>query len=279
MNKKYQIFISSTYEDLIDIRREVARHVTSLTGIPAAMEDFGAIDQNALEYIKSVIDLCDYYVLIVAGRYGSTDESGISYTEQEYDYAVEKKKTVLVFIRDDIQSLPAKFVETDTATRLKLDKFRKKIAAGRLVKFWKEPETLYPNIVASLGKAFQTHPGVGWIRADSINEIQTIENRKLEFENQKLRLEIEELRQNYISDPIDIEQLREMFLIGFSIFPGKILHSISLSWIEVYKIYAPLTERYRSRNRIQERLSDIFCHELRLKLNSYDLIEIDISSH
>ncbi|WP_238271800.1 DUF4062 domain-containing protein [Methylobacterium cerastii] len=83
MEKKYQIFISSTYLDLIDVRREIAKAVLRQTEIPAAMEDFGSVDRAALEYIKAVIDQCDYYVLIIAGRYGSIDESGLSYTEQE----------------------------------------------------------------------------------------------------------------------------------------------------------------------------------------------------
>ena len=52
MEKKYQIFISSTYTDLIEVRREIAKSVLRQTEIPAAMEDFGSIDREALSYIK-----------------------------------------------------------------------------------------------------------------------------------------------------------------------------------------------------------------------------------
>ncbi|MCJ2077237.1 DUF4062 domain-containing protein [Methylobacterium sp. E-016] len=116
MEKKYQIFISSTYTDLIDVRREIAKAVLRQTEIPAAMEDFGSIDKKALDYIKEVIDQCDYYVLIIAGRYGSSDETGISYTEQEYDYAVLKSKTVLVFIRKNVGDIPSSDVDTEKAS-------------------------------------------------------------------------------------------------------------------------------------------------------------------
>ena len=57
--------------------------------IPAGMEIFPAIDEEQLEFIKRIIDDCDYYILIIGGRYGSTTDDGISYTEREYDYAVE----------------------------------------------------------------------------------------------------------------------------------------------------------------------------------------------
>jgi hypothetical protein len=49
------------------------------------MEAFPAIDMEQFEYIKKVIDECDYYLLIVGARYGSTDEEGVSFTEREFD--------------------------------------------------------------------------------------------------------------------------------------------------------------------------------------------------
>jgi hypothetical protein len=36
--------------------------------------------------------------LIVGGRYGSVDETGISFTEREYDYAYEKGLHILAFV-------------------------------------------------------------------------------------------------------------------------------------------------------------------------------------
>lgn len=41
-----------------------------------------------------LVHASDYYVLIVRGRYGSTDNEGLGYTEKEYDYAVQTKKPV-----------------------------------------------------------------------------------------------------------------------------------------------------------------------------------------
>ena len=52
-----------------------------------------------------VVDECDYYVLIIGARYGSTDAAGVSFAEKKYDYAVEQGKTVLAFIHGDAGSI------------------------------------------------------------------------------------------------------------------------------------------------------------------------------
>ena len=52
------------------------------------MELFPATDDEQFEFIKRIIDDCDYYVVIVAGKYGSMTAEGISFTEKEFDYAV-----------------------------------------------------------------------------------------------------------------------------------------------------------------------------------------------
>jgi hypothetical protein len=63
--------------------------------IPAGMENFTVTDDRGWQTIKSVIDRSDYYVLILAGRYGSVDSDGQSWTEKEYQYATSKGIPVL----------------------------------------------------------------------------------------------------------------------------------------------------------------------------------------
>lgn len=91
MEKKYQVFISSTYEDLKDERLGVIASLLTANCIPVGMEQFTASGLSQWEYIKTMIDMSDYYILILAGRYGSVElESGLGYTEKEFDYAVNK---------------------------------------------------------------------------------------------------------------------------------------------------------------------------------------------
>ena len=92
MTIKYQVFLSSTYTDLIEERRAVLDILLKADCIPAGMENFVAQDEEQFNVIKKVIDLCDYYVLIIGKRYGSINpNTGKSYTEMEYDYAISKK--------------------------------------------------------------------------------------------------------------------------------------------------------------------------------------------
>jgi hypothetical protein len=84
--KKYQVFISSTYSDLIEERRKLLNILLMADCIPSGMEAFVATDTEKFEVIKRVINLCDYYVLIIGKRYGSLNpKTGISYTEMEYE--------------------------------------------------------------------------------------------------------------------------------------------------------------------------------------------------
>lgn len=80
MEKKYQIFISSTYIDLIEERKAVQETILSMYQIPIGMEMFSADDEEQWEIIKETIDSSDYYIIIIGHKYGSLTKEGISYT-------------------------------------------------------------------------------------------------------------------------------------------------------------------------------------------------------
>src|SRR3954451_18120828 len=136
IDKRYQVFISSTYADLKEERREVMQAIMEMNCIPAGMELFPALDEEQFKFIKRVIDDCDYYLLIIGGRYGSLSAEGISYTEAEYNYAIEKDKKVIVLIRKDIDAILYNKSENNPDLRTKLDDFRRKVSSDRLVRFW-----------------------------------------------------------------------------------------------------------------------------------------------
>lgn len=112
--KKYQVFISSTYSDLIEERRKILDILLMADCIPAGMEAFVATDDEQFSIIKKVIELCDYYILIIGKRYGSINPiTQLSYTEMEYIYAKEQKIPVLVFALDESVELPSEKVDSD----------------------------------------------------------------------------------------------------------------------------------------------------------------------
>ena len=139
--------------------------VLKLKCFPVGMELFPAIDRKQFDHIKSVIDECDYYLLIIGARYGSMDNKGISYTEKEYNYAVRKGIPVIAFLHSDIQSLPLGKTDDDKVLREKLEKFRNKVKKGRLVRFWKSADDLEANVISSLVDVFEKQPRNGWMKS------------------------------------------------------------------------------------------------------------------
>ena len=106
MDKRYQVFVSSTFEDLQEERKTVIQILLENDCIPCGMELFPASNEEQWSFIKSVIDDCDYYLLIIGGRYGSTNKDGISYTQMEYEYARSKNKPIIAFIHKNPNELP-----------------------------------------------------------------------------------------------------------------------------------------------------------------------------
>lgn len=92
MNIKYQIFVSSTYKDLMQERNIAINTILSMGHFPVASEMFPESDREILTYIKELIDSSDYFLLIIGDRYGSISQNGISFVEEEYDYALMKNK-------------------------------------------------------------------------------------------------------------------------------------------------------------------------------------------
>ena len=171
MKKKYQVFISSTYEDLKDERMAVMQCLLDNDCIPVGMEQFPASGMSQMEYIEKMLDDCDYYILILAGRYGSLDDDGIGFTEKEFDYANSRKPEhlpVLSFVAKDIGKLPSEKCERLSKNRKKLEDFRKKVCSDRLVKFYTDIGSLKSEVVTSINKCIKDYPAVGWVRGDNI---------------------------------------------------------------------------------------------------------------
>lgn len=168
MEKIYQVFISSTYEDLKMERQEVMAAVVSTGNVPIGMEYFPAGNAAPFDYIKKQIDGADYYILILAGKYGSiNEETGISYTEMEFDYAISKRIPVAVLLHKDITKLPGIKLEMDNPNKKQLlDAFRTKVRLGRMAAFWEDEKDLRLQVKDALKSMIVESPRTGWIRAD-----------------------------------------------------------------------------------------------------------------
>lgn len=187
MSSKYQIFVSSTYVDLKEPRDLVIKAILEMGHIPVGMEMFSAADEEQWSIIQRQIDQSDYYVLIMANRYGSVTAENISYTEKEFDYARSQGIPCLGFVLDASTPWPSNLTDTAPDQVRALNLFREKVKQ-RPVSFWKNNDDLYGKCSIALMKAFVAYPREGWIRASQYSDSTlTSELTRLSAENAKLR--------------------------------------------------------------------------------------------
>lgn len=190
MNIKFQVFVSSTYRDLVEERQEVMQALLELDCIPVGMELFPAADDDQWTLIKRLIDDCDYYILIVGGRYGSINTEGISYTQMEYEYALIKGIPIISFLHKTPEKIETGKSEKDPTLIIRLEDF-KKLVQQKMCRFWESPADLGSQVSRSLVKLIKDKPMPGWVKADllpsedSTKEILLLKN-EIEVLNQKL---------------------------------------------------------------------------------------------
>ena len=191
-NKKYQVFISSTYVDLREERNKAMNAVLMADCIPTGMELFAAQDEEQFNVIKSIIDLCDYYVLILGSRYGSINpKTGISYTEMEYNYAIEKGIPVLAFALSNYDKVDEEKKDLLEESKARFVLFRKKVMDSRMCSEFNHPDDLMSKIIVSLFNAKSQYDRPGWIRGDGPDQTELLnENYKLKKENEELKEKI-----------------------------------------------------------------------------------------
>lgn len=175
LQTRYQIFISSTYEDLRDEREAVSWAIMKLTHIPAGMEAFTAKNDRGWKTIQHAIDDSDYYVLILAGRYGSIEKRwGKSWTHYEYEYAALRGMPILVFIRDP-SHINVDKSETNPVQQRLLKAFIRQLKNRHLLQSWKTKADLATEVTTALNAQINEDRGtgkgrLGWHRGDALSK-------------------------------------------------------------------------------------------------------------
>jgi len=247
MSKRYQVFVSSTYADLKDERSKVIQTIMELDCIPAGMELFPAIDNEQFEFIKKIIDDCDYYILIIGGRYGSLSSDGLSYTEKEFDYALERNIKVIAFLHENPENIPLGKSEKSEDLRIKLNLFKEKVSTNRLVKFWNNAGELPGLVALSLSKTIKTYPATGWIRANTIGNPEIYhELNETRKQNSELRDKMD-LLTKHKSKFEDLADLKDTFKIKGEYKRWNSNNKryfekdweIELSWEDLFSLFSP----------------------------------------
>ncbi|MBA0212130.1 DUF4062 domain-containing protein [Pectobacterium brasiliense] len=249
--KRYQIFISSTYSDLIETRKKISEHILSMNHIPAGMEMFSANGKEQWNTIQKSINNSDYYILIIGERYGSISEiDGISFTEKEYRYAREIGLPTLCFIPDENYQTTRSNRESEPEKIKKLNSLIEEIKGNQLCSLWNTEDDLIQKVSAALYKIFTDEPRIGWIRGDSGDPEALIKLVNTMEENSQLRKKIQQLEEsNKIKTPIISLHINEFDLSDDNLVL-KILEPDELSQLKIETVQPNF-----DRNNIPEELT------------------------
>ena len=259
MNKRYQVFVSSTYSDLRAERQVVIQALLALDCIPSGMELFPAADDDQWTLIKRIIDDCDYYLVIIAGRYGSLGVDGKSYTQMEYEYAVSIKKPVIAFLHGEPKNILSG--NTDPENGEKLGSFRE-LAKKKVCKSWTTAHDLAAAVVLSMVTLKRDRPAVGWVRADIVlDEGAAREMLRLRTHNEELQqmLQKERVEPPRGSDTLAFGEETVTLHFSFTDQRDSILHeNVEVSWSKLFGLLGPLMIDVATDGTLKDKMGEFF---------------------
>ena len=149
-----KVYISSTYNDLKEYRAAVAHALRKMGYEVCCMEDYVATDERTDARCTQDISACDFYVGIIAQRYGWIPPgSDRSITELEYRQARSHPHKIrcLVFLLDKDAEWPLQWIDAlrDQESAAKLRAFRAELDASSNGSF-RTLENLVQNVMASI---------------------------------------------------------------------------------------------------------------------------------
>jgi len=158
-----RIYISSTFEDLLEHRSAVMQILRQLGYEVVAMEDYVAADAIPLKKVLEDVRSCDLYVGIFAWRYGYVPEKGprlkgakpgeTSITEYEYRQALAAKRPVLAFLLEERAPWPVHFIDREPKSAVAVNKLRTELQRQRLVSYFTTPDQLAARVSAAVSTA------------------------------------------------------------------------------------------------------------------------------
>lgn len=216
LKKKLQVFVSSTYEDLKIDRQSAVSAILKAGHIPAGMELFTAGDKSQMDTIRRWIDESDIYMLILGGRYGSVEPTTeVSYTELEYDYALEQEKPLFaVVINEDALEVRVKEHGTHLMEKenpRQLATFREKVLSN-ISSFFSDEKDIRLCVYESLSDFSSNRDLKGWVSSEEIVNSQSLldEVTRLNQENDELKQKLENAEKK-ISKPPRQKKSNEQF--------------------------------------------------------------------
>jgi formylglycine-generating enzyme required for sulfatase activity len=113
-----KVYVSSTFKDLEEHRKAVKATMERAGFDVECMEQYPAFDERPKDKCLADVADCDYYVLVLAWRYGFRPEDdnpgGLSITHLEYEEAIRRGKPCLAFLLDPDADWKRGFLDPDS---------------------------------------------------------------------------------------------------------------------------------------------------------------------
>lgn len=182
LERKFQVFVSSPFVGMEKEREAAIKAILDSECIPIGMEMFPPTSEDALRYIKKVIDQSDFYLVMLGASYGTINPTyDISYTELEYNYALKKKKPIIVCISSNANTL---LNQMDEKISKKYRNFFSKLRKNRIVPEFSNDETLTIEIYKALSELKKNpNSSAGFVRANEITKLLTEDIETFESED------------------------------------------------------------------------------------------------
>jgi len=143
---KPKVFISSTYSDLVPFRERIWEVLSQLDIQILGMERFGARKTAPLQTCIDEVAKSDVYIGVIAFRFGSIDRSSKkSYTQIEYEKAIELKKEILIYLFDSNGLIQPKYIDFGSKAQ-RLIQFKKVLKEHHTIDTFNEPHELAVKI-------------------------------------------------------------------------------------------------------------------------------------
>lgn len=250
--RRLQVFVSSTYTDLKDERQAAVAAILKAGHIPAGMELFTAGDESQMVTIKRWIDESDVYMLILGGRYGSIEKSsGLSYTELEFDYAVEKNKPLFSVVvtetalKSKVKDQGSDVLELEAP--LKLKDFRSKVLSN-IASFFDDEKDIKLSVHESLSDFANNRELKGWVAAGDVQDTAPLYDQieRLSSENFGLREKISQLERSAArrSGTVEYDDMFEVLRATKIDVPPKLNADNKKQNLDVFSIFYSMHERF-----------------------------------
>jgi Domain of unknown function (DUF4062) len=183
--RRYEVFISSTFVDLAPIRQLINEATIRCGHVPIGMESFAAGPRD-VDYIRECIEAADIFVILIGARYGSmVKRVGGHFLDFEYAEALRLKKPILAYVLadDEYQMARSSLKESDTERKYdkELRRFRESVKKdadgyGRIIEYFSLKDDQRAQVKGNFERALALRASGltegGWVRGELYDNLR-----------------------------------------------------------------------------------------------------------